>query len=125
VWFAIKEHGAAALGQAIRHNCEQARYLANLVKRTPELELLAEPSLNIVCFRFRGTGMPEQDLDILNRELVSDLQEQGIAAPSTTHLNGRLAVRVNITNHRSRQEDFALLVQAVVRIGAARLAART
>ena len=45
------------------------------------------------------------------------MQESGIAAPSNTRLNGRYAIRVANTNHRSRREDFDLLVQTVVRLG--------
>jgi aromatic-L-amino-acid/L-tryptophan decarboxylase len=56
-------------------------------------------------------------LDQLNRDIVADLQERGIAAPSTTRLNGKVAIRVAIVNHRSRREDFDLLVRSVVAIG--------
>jgi hypothetical protein len=45
------------------------------------------------------------------------LHEQGIAAPSYTTLQSRYCLRVAISNHRSRQEDFDLLAGEVVRIG--------
>ena len=45
------------------------------------------------------------------------LHEQGIAAPSYTTLQGRYCLRIAIANHRSRQEDFDLLAQEVLRIG--------
>jgi hypothetical protein len=32
-------------------------------------------------------------------------------------LDGKFAIRVAITNHRSRREDFDLLVDAVVQLG--------
>ena len=34
-------------------------------------------------------------------------------------LDGKFAIRVAITNHRSRREDFDLLVRAVVETGTA------
>ena len=40
-----------------------------------------------------------------------------VAAPSTTRIKGRLAIRVNLTNHRTIVADLELLVEAVVRIG--------
>jgi hypothetical protein len=64
-------------------------------------------------------------LDALNENIVADLQEQGIAAPSTTRIHGHLAVRVNITNHRSRREDFDLLIRAVVAAGNERALLKT
>jgi len=125
VWFTLKTYGARALGEMILQNCRQAEYLAQLVRRAPQLELLAEPSLNIVCFRFHPRGLSEPELDALNENLVADLHEQGIAAPSTTRINGRLAVRVNITNHRSRREDFVLLANALIEAGRARAGIRS
>lgn len=117
VWFTLKTYGARALGDAILQNCRQAQYLGSLVRRQPELELLTEPTLNIVCFRYRQASLSEADLDKLNEDIIADVQEQGVAAPSATRLNGCLGVRVNITNHRSRREDFDLLVQAIVAAG--------
>ena len=45
------------------------------------------------------------------------LHEQGIAAPSYTMLNGKYTIRVAITNHRSTQKDFDILIAATERIG--------
>ncbi len=113
IWFALKSYGADAFARMIEQNCRQAQYLAERVKADPLLELMAPPSLNIVCFRARPPHCPEKDLDRLNSEIVAGLQERGIAAPSTTRIHDRLAIRVAITNHRSRREDFDMLVEAV------------
>ena len=53
----------------------------------------------------------------LNDEIVIRLQFEGIAAPSTTIVNGSNAIRVNITNHRTTRADLAMLVAEVDRIG--------
>ena len=86
------------------------------MRATAALELLAPVPLNIVCLRYRGDG--NGDLNAINRELLMRLQERGIAVPSGATLAGKFAIRVAITNHRSRREDFDTLVNAVVRIGA-------
>jgi aromatic-L-amino-acid decarboxylase len=117
VWFSIKEHGLAKYQALVEQHVAHARYLESLVNATPALELLAPVSLNIVCFRFRGALDDEATLNAVNKEIVLRLQEAGIAAPSSTVINGKFAIRVAHTNHRSRHEDFALLVREVVRIG--------
>ncbi|HEY8686472.1 MAG TPA: pyridoxal-dependent decarboxylase, partial [Chloroflexota bacterium] len=117
VWMAFKVHGVDKLGRLARQNVEQARYLAELVERSPSLELLAPVALNVVCFRYSAPGLDERQTDALNEEVVIRLQEGGIAVPSGTRVRGRYAIRCAITNHRSRWEDFELLVQAVQRIG--------
>jgi len=73
--------------------------------------------LDIVCFRF-NPGL--DDLDVLNRlnqSILVALQEEGIAAPSYTTLRGVYCLRAAISNHRSRFEDFDVMVREVVRLG--------
>ena len=81
------------------------------------LELLAPIPLNIVCFRFKGGIKDEARLRTVNNEILLRLQESGVAAPSSTQIAGRFAIRVAICNHRSRHEDFEILVREVVRLG--------
>ena len=117
VWMSFKEHGADRYGEQIEQNVAQAAYLAALVDREPELELAAPVPLNVVCFRYVGGRDAGRDEDAVNRELLMRLQESGIAAPSSTVLDSRFAIRVAITNHRSRRADFDMLVEAVLSIG--------
>jgi glutamate/tyrosine decarboxylase-like PLP-dependent enzyme len=117
VWMSLKEHGADRYGEQIDQNVAQARYLAGLIERDPELELAAPVPLNVVCFRFAPKGVDGEAKDALNREILMRLQERGIAAPSSTVLGGRFAIRAAITNHRSTRADFDVLVGAVLDIG--------
>ena len=111
-WFTIKVFGTQKLGQAIANTCEVARCLESRIKQEGCLELLAPVSLNIVCFGYRCDAP-----DAVNVEIVARLQESGIAAPSTTTLNGRIAIRAAIVNHRTTREDIDALVAAVIHFG--------
>jgi aromatic-L-amino-acid decarboxylase len=117
VWSQIAGFGTERLGAAIARNCAQAKYLSDKVAADPRFELLAPARLNICCFRVRPEGMEDAALDALNEEIVLRLQESGIAAPSTTRLKGRLAIRINLTNHRTRESDLDLLLTEIARIG--------
>lgn len=117
VWAQIAEHGTAQLGALITQNCEQATYLGELVRQCPQMTLVAPVAMNICCFRYQIEGQDADATDALNDEIVVQLQIQGIAAPSTTQVNGRTAIRVNITNHRTTRADLDLLVREVRRIG--------
>ena len=117
VWMSIKEHGLDRFGRMIARNVEQAHYLGQLVEKDPTLELMAPIGMDIVCFRFNPGNMDDDALNALNKEILLQMQERGIAAPSYTTLKGRYCIRVAIANHRSRQEDFDLLAREVVRLG--------
>jgi aromatic-L-amino-acid/L-tryptophan decarboxylase len=117
VWYQISRFGLTRLGAQIASNCRDAAALGRMVEANTRLHLLAPVSLNIVCFRFDPGGLEAEALDTLNQEIVFQLQEQGLAAPSTTRINGRLAIRVNITNHRTQVSDLEYLVEKVLEIG--------
>jgi glutamate/tyrosine decarboxylase-like PLP-dependent enzyme len=118
IWMGIKEQGIDKFRRLIEQNVAQARYLAQLIGDSASLELLAPVSLNVVCWRYRASASAtEEELNALNRELLIRLQESGVAVPSHTVLRGRYAIRVAITNHRSRSSDFELLVRDAERLG--------
>jgi aromatic-L-amino-acid decarboxylase len=114
-WFTLKTFGTEKIAAMIDRTCALARYLEKRVLEEPRLELLAPAQLNIVCFRYRTT-----DADRMNGEIVIDVQESGISAPSTTTLDGRLAIRAAIVNHRTDVSDIDALVDAVLEFGAKR-----
>jgi glutamate/tyrosine decarboxylase-like PLP-dependent enzyme len=124
VWMMLKNHGAAEFGRLIGQNIEQAHYLARLVEDEPALELMAPVPISIVCLRHNPGGMSEEQLQEHNKELLLQLQERGIAAPSDTTIKGRYCLRVAICNHRTRTEDLDLLVREIPRIGEQLLSSR-
>jgi glutamate/tyrosine decarboxylase-like PLP-dependent enzyme len=101
----------------IEQNVRQAGYCAKLIEAHPDLELLAPATLNIVCFRFASKVAPSSELNRINEEILLRVQESGIAVPSSTRIGDAFALRVAITNHRSKLEDFDLLVKTVAEIG--------
>ena len=79
---------------------------------------MAPTPLNINCFRFiPNLNLAIEKLDKINEEIVILLQERGIAVPSTTRINNQIAIRVNITNHRTQESDLDILVDAILEIG--------
>jgi aromatic-L-amino-acid/L-tryptophan decarboxylase len=117
VWMSLKEHGLEKYADMVRKNLQQAQYLAQLVRKEEHLELMADVSLNIVCFRYNPGNRSDEELNAMNKEILMRLQEEGIAAPSYTLLHNKYAIRAAITNHRSRMEDFEVLVRETIRIG--------
>lgn len=118
-WLSLKTHGARKFGDMVDKNIAQARYLEDLVKASPVLELLASGPLSVVNFRYRGRGKAsEKALNRLNERLVGEIQIRGIAIPSLYAIRGKTAVRVCNLNQRSQRSDFEALVKACEQIGA-------
>ena len=107
VWMTLQAFGVAGLAKVVEDCCAVARHLARRVEAEPALELLAPVALNIVCFAPRDRA---HDVGAL----VADLQEAGIAAPSTTTIGGRRAIRAAIVNHRTEPRDADALIEATL-----------
>ena len=117
-WFTLQVYGAKKLGKMIYSSCELAQSLCQQVEENPVLELLAPVSLNIVCFRFVNSDINNlKVVNQINAGIVIALQESGIAVPSTTLLDGKLAIRVALFNHRTTSNEVEKLLNAVVKIG--------
>jgi aromatic-L-amino-acid decarboxylase len=117
LWMSLKVHGVATYAALIEQNMTQAAHLESLIRSHAQLEMLAPRAMNVVCFRFLDDRLDQTALDRINRRLVVELQESGLYIVSGTVLEGRYALRVANTNHRSRMDDFDSLVADVVRFG--------
>jgi aromatic-L-amino-acid/L-tryptophan decarboxylase len=84
--------------------------LGDRIDAEPVAERLAPIALNVVCFRQRAG-------DAVTREIAVALQEAGEVAPSTTTIDGRLALRAAIVNRRTAERDIAALVDQAVAAG--------
>ncbi len=117
IWMSLKEHGSKKFGRMVAQNIEQIQYLKSLVNANLKLELTAPAPLNILCFRYIGNMKNNEQLNALNKELLFQLHESGVALPSYTTLKGKYSLRVANTNHRTIKEDFEILVNKVIELG--------
>lgn len=113
VWSALRAYGTQRLAARITANCRQAARMAALVEASQELELAAPVILNVCCFRCAPPGVAEPQLDTFNERLAQRLQLDGTVVFSTTRLGGRTVLRAAITNHRTRDDDIDLVIEAV------------
>ncbi len=117
LWMSLQVHGVDAYARLLAGNMAQAAHLERLIQAAPRLELVAPRPTNVVCFRYRRQELDDAALNSLNRRLVIELQESGRYIVSSTVLDGRYALRVAITNHRSQMDDFTALAEDCVRFG--------
>jgi aromatic-L-amino-acid/L-tryptophan decarboxylase len=124
VWMGIKTHGRRAYVAQIENDVRLARFLSDEVDRRGDLERLAEPVLSIANFRYRpaGRNLPDEDLDRVNRRIIHRLVGDGSFFLAPTILKGRTALRVSITNFRTREDDLVALLDEVERVGKTLLA---
>lgn len=115
VWAMLREIGVEGMTQRVKRHNDMAGYIAMAAKAHPNLELLLEPTLSICCFRYVAPGIV--DLDAFNRQLHRRLIRENQNLPSTTQVNGALALRPCFVGARTNQAHAEALLKDVLRIG--------
>ena len=124
VWIALKEYGAAAFARSIERTAARPEFLADLIRKIPASSCCARRRSTSSASVSVPPGWESPPLDRLNEDVVVALQESGVAVPSATRIRDHLAIRVNLTNHRTRQEDLDLFVRSAAEEAARRIPAR-
>jgi len=122
VWATLRAYGRDGYRAMFERHLALAQRVARQVDQAPDLERLAPVPLNIVCFRYRPSGVPEENLDALNRALGDTVLEDGRVYFGTTQYAGRVAFRPAIVNWRTTERDVDLIVSVTRELGS-RLAA--
>ena len=99
VWMSVRTFGVDAFREAIDRSLDLAELAHARIDASDALELVAPPSLGIVCFRRRDGD------DELTDGLVAALEQSGIGLISSTRVHGRSALRMCILNHTTRADD--------------------
>jgi len=115
VWALLREIGVTGMTARIKRHNQMAADVAKAAREQPHLELLQEPTLSICCFRYVHPNVA--DLDLLNERLHRRLVRENQIMPSTTRVNGHLALRPCFIGARTEPTHARALIADVLRIG--------
>ena len=121
VWMTLKTYGIEKFGQIMEQNVDQVKYFIQLLEKNPNrFEVSATGPLNIVCFRYlieRSRNIDLETLNKLNKQILVNIQERGIAVVSPIVIGGdRFAMRMCITNHRTRKSDIDQFMARLIQL---------
>ncbi len=117
----LRAYGKDKYSLLIQQNIDQISYLAELIRKEPQMEIAAPVASNVVCFRYKPEGLGEEELDKLNMAISRDINQASFWMISDTNLRGRFVLRACNVNHRTKREDFDYLVKLVKETGARHL----
>jgi glutamate/tyrosine decarboxylase-like PLP-dependent enzyme len=115
----IQQAGRTGLvAHVTRHNT-LAQYMASLIDDVPNLELMAPVELSIVCFRYVPDSLREdqEQLDVLNKRIMEEVQARGKAFVNGTILRGRFVLRSCALHYALTEDDVVAIIEEVLRVG--------
>ena len=119
VWMSLKQIGVDRYSKLLENDVALVEYLDGLVRGSDEFEPLCKPVLQMYCFRFvpKSKRLSEAELNSLNQRIVDEAQLTGKVFLMTTSIWGKTALRLSVTNHRTRKKDIDLTFDLLRSIG--------
>jgi aromatic-L-amino-acid decarboxylase len=87
-------YGVEGLREKIRYHIQLAAKLSEMISQEPDFEILAPVTINVVCFRFRPSGLDDNEINRINRELNHRLNDTGKIYLTHTVINGIYTLRM-------------------------------
>jgi aromatic-L-amino-acid decarboxylase len=127
LWMHLRYFGLEGLRRRVSHHLEMAARLAAWVDADPDFGRMAPVPFSTVCLRYRPAALSGREdepdvaekIDNLNVRLMDAVNRTGLAFLSHTRVNGRLTIRVAISNLRTEDSDLELVWDVLRREAAA------
>jgi aromatic-L-amino-acid/L-tryptophan decarboxylase len=121
LWMVMRAFGHEGLAARIREHVRLAQAFRSWVEADPAFEVVAPSPFSVVCFRARFPGLPPEEEDRRNQELMDAVNATGQAYLSHTKLGGRTVVRLAIGNIRTEERHVRRAFELLRREAASRL----
>lgn len=118
VWATLKAYGRAGQRRIVEHCLDITQYCAKKVLEDDQFELMNDPQLNIVSFRYNPGGMSDENLDVLNEQLGEAVLADGRYLVGTSRMGARTIFRPAFSNWRTRTEDIDEMFEMLLEVAA-------
>jgi aromatic-L-amino-acid decarboxylase len=119
LWMALKFMGRAGYARVIERQINLTEYLARRIDELTDFKRVGPVETAVCCFRFQPPGLANisaVEQDRLQQRLQQKIERSGEAWITTTVLNGRRALRVNINSFLTERRHIDDLVELLQRM---------
>jgi L-2,4-diaminobutyrate decarboxylase len=115
LWISFQSLGRAKLGAMIDRTIALAGYAADIIRRTPQLQLICEPQLSTVVFRYAPAG--DNKADAINAAIRQRLFNRGTAVIGHTRVRNQQCLKFTCMNPAVAERQMEDLISAVTAEG--------
>lgn len=110
-------HGEEAFNESVTHLYNLGKLFSQKIKEKAGFELALEPHSNIVCFRYKPTGLSDKEIDELNSKIRNNILKEGEFYIVQTLLGERVYLRTTLINPRTDAGIFDELLDRIEEVG--------
>jgi glutamate/tyrosine decarboxylase-like PLP-dependent enzyme len=118
LWMAIKFMGREGYARTVERQIDLTNYLASQLDQLPGFKRAGQVETAVCCFRYLPDSLSKLDgaeQDRVQQRLQQIIERSGEAWLTTTVLNGRRAMRVNINSFLTEQRHVDVLLSVLER----------
>lgn len=119
LWLTLRIMGPEALGKAFDQVIHLARQTYLLLLSDPDLEVIHQPRLSAVVFRYRPSGFSDAALDAVNGHIRKAMLRDGEALVAGTSVQGRRCLKFTFLNPVTSIADVQEMLRMIKRHGGA------
>ncbi|GAB3667193.1 pyridoxal phosphate-dependent decarboxylase family protein [Halopiger thermotolerans] len=113
-YLAFRALGREGIAALVEETLELADRTASLIDAADDFELLHEPTLNAVVFRYRPRdGMDDDEVSRLNAAVRRHLLADGRAVVARTEVEGVTSLKFTLLNPTATLDDVAAMLDAI------------
>ena len=113
VWLPIKMHGIEPFRRNLEEKLELAAWITQQLRARSDLEILAEPQLSLLAFRWVPPATNSDHLDRLNQELLERINQKQRVYLTSTVIEGNLAIRICVLSFRTHKERMEMCLEDI------------
>jgi len=112
LWISLQSLGRKKLAAMIDRTIALANHAAEVIRAADDLELLCEPQLSTVVFRYLAGGA-QSDVDRINTEIRQRLFDRGVAVVGHTRVRGRQCLKFTCMNPTATEAHMEAVIELV------------
>lgn len=110
VWLPLKLFGVEPFREQLDEKLDLIAFAASELRAMTGIELVAEPQLTILAFRYLRDGA---DPEALNRELIARINAKKRVMLTPATVGGKFVIRIAIVSHRTHRERVEMALEDI------------
>jgi aromatic-L-amino-acid/L-tryptophan decarboxylase len=113
VWLPLKMAGVDAFRRQLDEKLDLTLWATEQLRLIPGVEIVAEPQLSIVGFRFVREALNGDELNRINERILARINDRKRVMVTSTVVGGRYVIRICVVSFRTHADRMAMAIEDI------------